>query len=1009
REYQRNDPAVTVDYNTSDPVVRWDSYEHFNVRHQDSLEDIAHTRGPLDGSLYAQVKKRRGPGSGSLSSTNGSPALGGEEKPQSHLLSISSDSGHSSAPTERLEEAARPPAPTRQEREELDRLLGGMEAERDGGLRQRDRETAILDDGESTPPGTLRLDRSCSCRSGYRSQRCSQPACDRPLLMPNGYSSAHMELCHAHPGLPPPDLLWERQQGLSHYPLRPCPEGPSRHQCPYPAPELSGHALPPPARLLCRGEDYPPYRDMLLLDSVAPPGCPCRDCCCRREDSAAALSAFHSMRLDRGEGLHWDREAGLRRGRELSLHWDRDREAELQWEREREAEFWHRRATVSPYGPPTHDLPAFTFDPLPSGHPAYPEPSRSHAHAHSYPHGHGHAHSHPDLKYSSSSSGYQTPRQACPCSPYQPSPSESRGYASGYQSESTSPLPPPIPNSTTCPQAPPGVPDTQPRAYPPDQHTVDGSGCVGDNLSWRDHISQGSLRRVHREARVTSSAVSDLSDPPTPVHTSSPLRTQDSPPTGAGLAPIAQITLQCTLPSGPTPPPLSPGRSQAALQLNGGTPPRGGTPDTPKPSSAASSTPSSAPSSPQPPAGSLEYPSSPEVPVSGFATMGRRLLGAESGGHTQIYVEGNGTHHKPPSPAPAPEGHSTPTFPTSTSYYPPSAPPTVYTGYTAVTIPPPQPPLPEKRRQSTLPGSPNGRASTLRASAGAPRGPYPPSSTHHVTFSPSVGEIAPPVGPREGSLSLGGEAQSRVSVKFVQDSSRFWYKPGISRDQGGDPLEQLVRHFLIETGSRGVKIKGCQNEPHFGSLSALVYQHSITPISLPCALRIPEKASNMSTAADLLKQGAACNVLYLNSVETESLTGPQAIAKATSSTLSRTPRPPATVVHFKEALPCKQRDLLQCGPPGQEGSVSENVCHLFAELDPEQPATAIVNFINKVMLGPQRRYTGKGSVSKQEVDMACCGHDGTALGSQTCVTFGLCLHPGWVRSWREWQEQTNEL
>lgn len=37
------------------------------------------------------------------------------------------------------------------------------------------------------------------------------------------------------------------------------------------------------------------------------------------------------------------------------------------------------------------------------------------------------------------------------------------------------------------------------------------------------------------------------------------------------------------------------------------------------------------------------------------------------------------------------------------------------------------------------------------------------------------------------------------------------------------------------------------------------------------------------------------------------------------------------------------------------GSVAENVCHLFAELDPEQPATAIINFINKVMLAPQRR------------------------------------------------------
>lgn len=32
-----------------------------------------------------------------------------------------------------------------------------------------------------------------------------------------------------------------------------------------------------------------------------------------------------------------------------------------------------------------------------------------------------------------------------------------------------------------------------------------------------------------------------------------------------------------------------------------------------------------------------------------------------------------------------------------------------------------------------------------------------------------------------------------------------------------------------------------------GSLSALVYQHSITPISLPCALRIPEKGKQNAT------------------------------------------------------------------------------------------------------------------------------------------------------------------
>uniref|UniRef100_A0A8C8H2Z0 Uncharacterized protein n=1 Tax=Oncorhynchus tshawytscha TaxID=74940 RepID=A0A8C8H2Z0_ONCTS len=865
REYQRNDPAVTVDYNTADPVVRWDSYENFNQRYQDSLEDIAHTRGPVDGSLYAQIKKRRS-----------GPAGTSEERPsQNQLLSPSSDSlnhsgltshsGHSSHSTAHPEEPRRPPPPTRQEREELERLLGGIEGERDD--RDRERETAILDDGDSSSPsertGTLRLGRSCSCRVGYRSQHCAEPGCDRLHLMPNSYCLDRAPGTNGHPGE-----------------LTPHPHS---------------HTLPP-GRLLCRSDDYGPYHhppshthhhphhtkssgpyhDMLLLDGLPPPGCPCRDCLIRREDSA-----FRGLRLERGESFHWDREAelqhreaglrrgreselprgvemhwereavGLRRGREMSLHWDR--EAELQWEREREADYWHRRATVSSYGPQGHELPAFTFDPLPSGHPAYPEPSRSHAH------------SHLDLKYSSSSSGYQTPHQAYPCSPYQPSPSESRGYASGYQSESTSPLPPPSTLSGPCSHTT-GPADHHPEAHP--------------------------------------------------------------------------------------------------QQL---------------------------------------------------------MLGTESPGPLQHYpgMEGSASGHSS-----APEGHDTPTFPTGCCAQ--SAPHVPYSGYTAVTIP--QPPLPEKRRQSARPGSPNGGVGTLR----------PSLSQHHVTFSPMVGEMAPPAGQGEGIISLEGEMAGRVSVKFVQDSSRFWYKPGISRDQAiaalkerepgaflirdsnsfqgayglalkvaippanvnnhTNPLEQLVRHFLIETGPRGVKIKGCQNEPHFGSLSALVYQHSITPISLPCSLRIPEKdpigemqalqstASNMSTAADLLKQGAACNVLYLNSVETESLTGPQAISKATGATLARNPQPAATVVHFKVSsqgitltdsqrrvffrrhYPVNSVTFSSIDPQDRRwalevfgfvakkpGSMAENVCHLFAELDPEQPASAIVNFINKVMLGPQRR------------------------------------------------------
>lgn len=34
----------------------------------------------------------------------------------------------------------------------------------------------------------------------------------------------------------------------------------------------------------------------------------------------------------------------------------------------------------------------------------------------------------------------------------------------------------------------------------------------------------------------------------------------------------------------------------------------------------------------------------------------------------------------------------------------------------------------------------------------------------------------------------------------------------------------------------------------------------------------------------------------------------------------------------------------------KQGSTTDNACHLFAELDPSQPASAIVNFVSKVML-----------------------------------------------------------
>ncbi|TNN33085.1 Tensin-3 [Liparis tanakae] len=317
-------------------------------------------------------------------------------------------------------------------------------------------------------------------------------------------------------------------------------------------------------------------------------------------------------------------------------------------------------------------------------------------------------------------------------------------------------------------------------------------------------------------------------------------------------------------------------------------------------------------------------------------------------------------------------------------------------------------------------------------------------------------------------------ASKQVTVKFVQDTSKFWYKPDISRDQGtlpesasgpdeetklkspphyhvclhaailvlkdkepgcfivrdshsfrgayglamkvatpppsvlqqtkkgGDLANELVRHFLIECTQKGVRLKGCPNEPYFGSLTALVCQHSITPLALPCKLIIPDRdpledvvettsQSVTNSAAELLKQGAACNVWYLGSVEMESLTGVQAVQKATSMSLSATPPPTSTVVHFKVssqgitltdnqrklffrrhynvntvifcALDPQDRKWKKDGCPSAKifgfvarktGTSTDNVCHLFAEHDPEQPASAIVNFVSKVMIGSQK-------------------------------------------------------
>ncbi|XP_068561225.1 tensin-1 isoform X6 [Cebidichthys violaceus] len=356
-----------------------------------------------------------------------------------------------------------------------------------------------------------------------------------------------------------------------------------------------------------------------------------------------------------------------------------------------------------------------------------------------------------------------------------------------------------------------------------------------------------------------------------------------------------------------------------------------------------------------------------------------------------------------------------------------------------------QPQLPEKRRMSSG-DRPNGALSygTLNGKIMSPvSGGSNPSYFHTLSdFS-------------RFNMS-DGSPESRLNVKFVQDTSKFWYKPDISREQAigllrerepgafvirdshsfrgayglamkvaspppsahqnkkGDVTNELVRHFLIESSPKGVKLKGCPNEPYFGCLSALVYQHAITPLALPCKLLIPTtdlteevpEVAAPNPLAERLKQGAdthvipvqrapadshACNVLYINSVEMESLTGPQAVAKAISETLAAASPATATIVHFKVSsqgitLTDNQRKLFFrrhyptntvtfCDtdpqdrkwnkPEGgtaklfgfvarKQGSTTDNVSHLFAEMDADQPASAIVNFVSK-MIASQKR------------------------------------------------------
>ncbi|XP_011857246.1 PREDICTED: tensin-like C1 domain-containing phosphatase isoform X4 [Mandrillus leucophaeus] len=910
----RNDPSVSVDYNTAEPAVRWDSYENFNQHHEDSVDgSLTHTRGPLDGSPYAQVQRP----------PRQTPPAPSPEPPPPPMLSVSSDSGHSSTlTTEPAAESPGRPPPTAAERQELDRLLGGCGVA--SGGRGAGRETAILDDEEQPTVGggphlgvypghRPGLSRHCSCRQGYR-ESCGVP--NGGYYRPEGTLERRRLAYGGYEGSP---------QGYAEASMEKRRLCRSLSEGPYPCPPEMGKPATGDF-----GYRAPGYREVVILEDPGLPALyPCPAC---EEKLALPTAALYGLRLEREAGEGWATEAG-----KPLLHSVR----------------------------PGHPLPLLL-------------PACGHHHA-------------------------PMPDYSCLKSP--------KAGEEGHEGCSYTMCPEGRKLSYEIPTEEGG------NRYPLPGHLASAGPLASaeslEPVSWREGPSgHSTLPRSPRDA--PGSASSELSGPSTPLHTSSPVQGKESTRRQDTRSPTSAPTQR--LSPGEALPPVSQAGTGKAPEL-----PSGSGPEPPAPSPVSPTFPPSSPSDwPQERSpGGLSDGASPRSPV---PTTLPGLRHAPWQGPRGPPDSPDGSPLTPvPSQMPwlvaspePPQSSPTPAFPLAASYD--------TNGLT-------QPPLPEKRHLPG-PGQQPGPWGPERASSPA-RG-----ISHHVTFAPLLSDNVPQ--PPEPPTQ-----ESQSNVKFVQDTSKFWYKPHLSRDQAiallkdkdpgaflirdshsfqgayglalkvatpppsaqpwkGDPLEQLVRHFLIETGPKGVKIKGCPSEPYFGSLSALVSQHSISPISLPCCLHIPSKdpleetpeapvPTNMSTAADLLRQGAACSVLYLTSVETESLTGPQAVARASSAALSCSPRPTPAVVHFKVSaqgitLTDNQRKLFfrrhypvnsitfsstdpqdrrWTNPDGttskifgfvakKPGSPWENVCHLFAELDPDQPAGAIVTFITKVLLGQRK-------------------------------------------------------
>uniref|UniRef100_A0A667GFZ4 Tensin 3 n=1 Tax=Lynx canadensis TaxID=61383 RepID=A0A667GFZ4_LYNCA len=1004
-EHLCNDHGVIVDFNTADPLIRWDSYESLSAG-----GEVPHTQGPVDGSLYAKVRKKSASDPGV---PGGAPAVPATTSPDhgDHTLSVSSDSGHSTASvrTDRTEErlAAGPRRGlSPQEKAELDQLLSGFGLEDSGsplkdmtdapskhsGTRHvvpaqvhvngdaalKERETDILDDDmpghdlhSVDSIGTL------SSSEGHQSAHLGPFACyqsSQNSLLSDGFGSSAGE--DAHGGLAPDlslgvDAPFERERAFG---IREAKQPPPALRRPSVSAQTqaygqSGYST---HTWVCQQQIVAAQQYSFAPDGEA------RLVGRGPEDGSGLLQAQPRVLVTptRGTGSRVAPQRSVGPGPHLP-----------------DAQ---RPPPGKAFKPRFPDVRVVNGTGLEPG--ADPSPGS------------------PTLDIDQSIE--QLNRLILELDPtFEPVPTHMN--TPGIQANG--PMPPDSlggrlwdtgegPGRAPVRQEPRGCPEIPHRAVGMSESPV---GPKAATLRADMPAAPSSFQRAFTSSTTSSS---------------SPGQRRESPPSAelpwVESSPKASLAL------------LGSGRPAGSVLGSGEFPGSSLGPDSPgrphlPPAELQAPFHNHQLSLAEPPE-ALGPPSGQAFLGFGTAPVGSCLAPGDDPG--ALLVHSHGTPQAPSTPrtaaAAGDSGFLSSSFLTVTPGH---------SGHHSPLTLPGQPPLPEKKRASEGDRS-LGSASPSSSGFSSPHS----GSSMSIPFPNILPDFPKALEPMAPSPDNAGD--KHVSVNFVQDTSKFWYKADISREQAiamlkdkepgsfivrdshsfrgayglamkvatpppsvlqlnkkaGDLANELVRHFLIECTPKGVRLKGCPNEPYFGSLTALVCQHSITPLALPCKLLIPDRdpleeiadsspQTAANSAAELLKQGAACNVWYLNSVETESLTGHQAVQKALSLTLVQEPPPLCTVVHFKVsaqgitltdnqrklffrrhypvssvifcALDPQDRKWITDGPCSRvfgfvarkQGSATDNVCHLFAEHDPEQPASAIVNFVSKVMIGSPKK------------------------------------------------------